>query len=93
MVINVIENKNEQCTVCNRVKNEQCTVWNRVVMLIMTQKTGDGFYIISYNFVIVVSVKWERVNINPLHSLFSLLGWPASQLPQVTFGLSGISRG
>ena len=46
VVINVIENK-----------NEQCTVWDRVVMLIMTQKTGADFYIISYNFVIVVSVK------------------------------------
>ena len=42
-------------------------------------KTGDDFYIISYNFVIVVSVKWGRVTINPLHSLFSMLCWPASQ--------------
>lgn len=50
-------------------------------------KTGDDFYIISYNFVIVVSVKWERVTINPLHSPFAftlfyavLAGQPASHL-------------
>jgi hypothetical protein len=43
-------------------------------------KTGDDFYIISYNFVIVVSVKWGKVTINPLHSLFSMLCWPASHL-------------
>jgi hypothetical protein len=61
--INVIENK-----------NEQCTVWNGVVMLIMTQKTGDDFYIISYNFVKVVSVKWGKVTITHYAlKIFSLI--------------------
>ena len=48
-------------------------------------KTGDDFYIISYNFVIVVSVKWGRVTFNPLTFAFTLFyavlaGQPAGHL-------------
>jgi hypothetical protein len=56
MVINVIENK-----------NEPCTVWNRVVVL-KTPRNRRW------------CVKEGGVTINPLHSLFSLVCWPASKL-------------
>lgn len=51
-------------------KNEQCTALNRVVVLIMTQKQEMMCIYNFINFVIVVCVKWGRVTINPLHSLY-----------------------